>query len=417
MMRKLNRKSRAVTIGFALLFILVSGSAFGAGFRLPEVSIAGLGMADALVANSEELGALAYNPAAMSFHPGISLSLGVVLLNPNITVAPTGGSGTVESDGRSIIPVPNLYAMYNINPNWAVGLGINAPFGLETKWPNKTFPGFAPPLDPFEPALTKVEMINFNPNVSYKIDAYGMSIAFGVDFYSVQEVVLDTQAISVKGDGSGIGWNAALLHVNGPLSVGLSYRSPVDVDIEGTFDATGIGSTSTSMSIDGNFPDILQVGIRYMVCEPLALEFDIEYTGWNRFEDISISHSSPPPVKSPFVETHNWSNTLAYHLGGSYQLNPKIQLRGGYVYDTSPVEEANFSARLPDNDRHALTVGIEYAMGTWAVEAGYKYILLKDRRFSSSTAFAGGDPNGTAAFNGNYETYANLFGIGLNAKF
>ena len=43
--------------------VSVPQGAMASGFALPEVSAAGVGMANALVANPKEVGAFAYNPA------------------------------------------------------------------------------------------------------------------------------------------------------------------------------------------------------------------------------------------------------------------------------------------------------------------------------------------------------------------
>ena len=126
----------------SLFLLLYPSSADASGTRLPEASLAGLGTADALVANPKELGALVYNPAGMSFHDRSSLSVGLILINPHLSVSPEGGSGKVDSDGRSIIPLPNLYATWRFHPEWSFGLNISSPFGLETDWPDETFSAF-----------------------------------------------------------------------------------------------------------------------------------------------------------------------------------------------------------------------------------------------------------------------------------
>ena len=227
------------------------------------------------------------------------------------------------------------------------------------------------------------------------------------------DAVLNTQGIGIQGDGNGWGWNAAYLYSQGPFSAGLSFRSRVKADIEGSFDATAVGSTKSPMSTNITFPEMLQAGLRYQVLSALSLEFDVERTGWDTNDQLVISHSSPTIPPGPYVETSNWNDVFAYRFGGIYELNPTTKILFGYSYDNTPQGDDFFTPRLPDSDRQSFSVGLAYATGRWALDAGYMYVRFQDRKFFSSTQFGGGDPNGTAVYNGSYETYGNLFGFSI----
>ena len=88
------------TVGFGLL--AAPSSLHASGFAVPEMSIAGLGTANALVANPEEIGAIPYNPSAMAFQEHSSLSAGLMLINPSLEVA------TGESDLSTALSPPAL---------------------------------------------------------------------------------------------------------------------------------------------------------------------------------------------------------------------------------------------------------------------------------------------------------------------
>ena len=76
-MHRFNR-FRLTLIATALSTFAASPLAQASGFRIPEASVAGLGATNALVADAKDPGALAYNPAAMSFHKGMQIVTGVV---------------------------------------------------------------------------------------------------------------------------------------------------------------------------------------------------------------------------------------------------------------------------------------------------------------------------------------------------
>ena len=104
----------------ALALILTAGlilalpNAQASGFRLPEASILGLGLSNAVVANPEELGALPYNPAAMSFHDGINLNAGLLFVDPNSEV--NNATGNHSSNVDSPIVIPQFYLMGRLTP-------------------------------------------------------------------------------------------------------------------------------------------------------------------------------------------------------------------------------------------------------------------------------------------------------------
>lgn len=415
-MRRLHRLAARA----AALSVILPAAASASGFRLPENSIAGLSTANALVANTSELGALPYNPAAMSFHEGQGIALGLISIDPSISVTPSEGPSTgikVDSQGTSPLYEPTLSYMNRLTQQWAVGVNVNSPFGLETKWPANTF-NFGAGKQFLAPERSRIKMVNINPNVAYKFSA-NTSVALGVDYYDLRDLVFNSQKIAINGDGTDWGWNLGLQHVAGPWSLGLSYRSKVKVDVSGTIDATaaGYGTSSATSSIE--FPDMLQLGARYQVNPRLALEFDFERTGWSSFDKLEIQQTATP--FNPIVSTNNWEDSNTYRLGGTYQLTPQTQLRFGYAYDQTPQPDKYFSARVPDADRQLFSIGVAHNVSGWTLEGGYMYVKFNKRTIASGVNFSGAplliDPNGTDAYNGTYDSSVNLVGIGVSKKF
>ncbi len=390
---------------------VMASQVHASGFRIPEVSIAGLAMSNALVANPLELGALPYNPAAMSFHDGAHVMGGLVLVDHALNATPVGGASTVTGDSGSIVVIPNFYVTGQIAPQWSLGLSVNAPFGLSTDWPANTFPILsAPATRPAHPAQSKIEMVNINPNVSYKFNA-NTSAAFGVDYYYVKKVKLDTQAVTISGDGSEFGWNAAVLHVHGPWSFGASYRAAVNVPIDGLVNTT-VATTELGL------PWMLQIGARYQATDKLGIEFDVERTSWKKFNQILVKNATNGTTL--VTSTNAWDNANAFRLGASYDLTAQTQLRAGYARDLTGQGDEHFTVRVPDADRHLFSFGMRYALpGDWTVEAAYMYAMVDDRDYVTTRPFGtyGSDPNGTAAYNGKYESSAHLLGFGVSNKF
>jgi long-chain fatty acid transport protein len=421
------RAIRAV-LAVPLLSLFAVTTTHASGFRLPEASIYGLSSANAVVADPKARGAIAYNPAAMSFHTGGNLVVGLVTIDPEIAV--TTAAGHFESDVDTPFYVPNLVITGQVRPTVSIGLTVSSPFGLETNWPNETFPGFGPlpsppyppgtNIDGLEPSRSKLEMANFNPNVSVKLGP-NTSVAVGIDYYWIKDVRLDTQAIKMAGDGDGAGFNLALMHTAGNWSTGLSWHSRVDTPIQGTISGGLFGQGTSPAKTELTFPAMLQFGVRNQTTPDLALEFDIEHTDWSSFNAITIIHQLPGAtlVSSPVVSTNAWDDSLAFRFGGALNIGPATQLRFGYTFDQSPNADEHFSARVPDADRQLFSLGVGQKIGGWELEAGYMYVLWSDRTYDSTAPFGsfGSDANGTNLYNGAYEADAHVFGLGVNGDF
>jgi len=383
------------------------------GFRVPEVSVAGTAASNALVATTDELGSIAYNPAAISFHEGRHVMAGINSVSYDTVVTPSGGTRT-EGNGEDNFLIPNLLVSTTGDNNLGFALLVNSPFGLETRWPDETFPQFAGAADPLEPQLSRIKMFNINPNVSYKINK-DSSIALGIDFYDIVDLNLNTQAIPVRGTGSGIGMNFGLLQKVGNLSFGLTYRSSVSTTINGHFDARGIGSSVISAKADLEFPDILQLGVHYKPTDNIGIEFNADRTGWSSFDEIKVIDSTGNTLGS--ISSNNWKNVWAYRFGFNWKINSGTKLILGYSYDNTPQPDATFSARVPDADRQLFSIGASHQINDWKIEYAYMYVDVDDRNVNSTTAFTGGDANGTTAYNGTYESDVSLIGLSVALKF
>ena len=405
------QKFRVFTLYIACATLAFSQQSRASGFAVQEHSIAGLGMANALVANPEELGAFAYNAAAMGFHEESSISAGAIAIVPNLEVNTETGSH--DSKGDDVLGIPLFQGALKIGTDWTLGLGVAAPFGLETKWEHGTFPGFGPSAPFLAPTHTELELFAISPTLTYRLNHY-LSIAGGADYYKARNVRLNSELVEIEGDGDATGWNLGLMFRGGDWSLGLSYHSDVTIKVKGDFKLASNPKIPAKADLD--LPWRLQTGVRWKATDKLAVELGFARTGWSKFNQIIVkTRSGGTPLST---STNDWRDANGYRLGASFQLTPSTQLRFGYSYDNTPQKDEHFSARIPDNDRHLFGIGAEQALGDgWGIEAGYMYVHFENNNFSSNTPFTGGDPNGTNAFNGNYKSHVHLFGLGVSKVF
>jgi long-chain fatty acid transport protein len=320
---------------------------------------------------------------------------------------------------------------------WRVGLGVTAPFGLETRWRYGTFPALSqsatvrlpPPYGRVtiptasQPTVSKLEISDVAPTVAFKVNE-NLSLSAGLDIYWAKSAQLDSNLGSMEGDGTGVGFNLGFLYRINAFSLGASFNSGATLDLSGNYTAQNSTlvalrriAPSQTASLDLDLPWRLQVGLRYELTKEIAAEFDWTYNGWSKFEELVVVGDQRGAVISR--EMNDWSNASAFRLGLTWQVRPTTQLRAGYSYDQTGQGDEFFSARVPDNDRQVFGLGVAQDLGRgFSIEASYMYVMAQQRNFRSATPYtATSGVNGTSALNGNYEMSANLIGIALNMTF
>lgn len=426
---------RLALAGLISGLVLSAPQALASGYAVPEISTAGLGTANALVANPRERGAVPYNPAAMAFHDESWLALGGLLIGPSFSVETA--SGDHDGTGADWLVAPMIQAAIQINDRWSAGFGVSAPFGLETRWKTGTFPALTrrvplppPPLGPGgsipaspQPTQSNLEVIDYTPTVTYAVSD-ALALSAGADIYWVKSAELNSSITQLEGDGTGWGFNLSALYASGPLSAGINFHSSANVEVDGTYSALdptmvllGALQPSQTAELELDLPWRLQLGVRYEVTPALAVEFDWTRNGWSRFDEIEVTGDLDG--KTILRDRNDWEDANAYRLGLTYDLHEQTQLRFGYAYDETPQGDAHFSARVPDNDRHLFAVGVGHRLDDgWQVEAGYMYVMFEERDYRSSTPYLGGaEINGTSAIDGDYKAHAHLIGLEISKSF
>jgi long-chain fatty acid transport protein len=405
-----------------ILMALILAGIHSTSFALPHRSAAGIALTNSLVANTQDIYALAYNPSVAVFHENPSVSKTLMLLKPSMGVTPEGGVYK-EGQSKDTVLVPGLSGHLTLFNDIALILNVNAPFSSGSEWELGTFPNAATynpmPAMPngdatgsAQPTQSKLEIVTVSPSIAFKLGKQS-SIALGADYYKAQEVLFNAQAKENKGDGDGWGLNLSLSsQITDKIGIGLTYHSPTTIDITGTTISsfTGISDAKSELTL----PWRIQAGIHAAITNDLSVEFDITRTGWNNYDSFQIESGSPS------TSDYYWEDANTYSLGVQYALNDIIQLRFGYSYGENRQPDAYFNARMPDNDRYLLGIGAGYELvNGWNLDIGYTYVKFKDRTFNSTTTPLAPetDLNGTNAYNGNYEGDTHLFGLTVTKQF
>jgi len=402
--------------------------------------------------------AIFFSPAGLAGLSGTHFSVGVTLI---------GATGGFTDDflaqktdlDNPLIPVPNAYLTHAFSPKLSVGVGVYAPYGLQTKWPTAGFEGR------FVGYHTDLKSIYIQPTVAYQVHP---RLKVGVGFaYITSRVELHQRAdLSQQGvpgqafafsalgipnqtdfadaalvaTGTGFAINfGGILKVTDRLSIGghwltrktiaydgtvafsqiptgltlaggnplgLPAGTPVDALVAAEFAPGGplsAGNAKTSITM----PPQGSIGFAYKATDKLMVMADYQLVVWGWFNTLTIDFEN---AATPDITLHPENkDTHGFRFGGEYQYSPKVTLRGGYLYHTGASPAQFVTPLLPEGPRNEFTIGAGFDLTPKLhADLAYQYIKQNDRR---------GLVNVLAGNTGIYQFQAHLFGAGLAYTF
>lgn len=447
----------------AVACAMASGAAIGSGFALIEQNASGMGNAYAgQAASAQDASTIYFNPAGMTRLQGRQAAGALHLILPSAEFNNTGttpafstivGGGPYALNGNGgdagdLAFVPNAYLSWQLTPNWFVGVGINAPFGLKTEYDANW-------MGRFHALKSEVKSVNVNPSVAYKLSD-AVSLGFGLNWQRAQAVLtkavnysfvasaggipgvpLNTEgANKIDGHDDSWGWNVgAMFNIGKDTRIGIAYRSAVSHTLSGSAQFSGrpaavnaiLGGAAgpifaaaaaaqvgdSPITADIKLPANASWSIFHQLNPKWDLMADISWTQWSSVHTLNIVRNTGFVLEStPF----QWKNTWRVGAGANYHLNPNWTLRAGIAYDQTPTSDAYRTPRLPDEDRFWLSIGGQYRISKAAkIDFGYAHLFVKDPAVNNS-----GPPSLTPALAagrggliGNYDSNVNI----LSAQF
>ena len=253
----------AICVIAVVLGALAAGPVSAQGFGVYEQGACMMGRGGAGVADPCPDGSgIFFNPAALSVE-AMQVTLGGALIGPRGNFTDTSGgalNGRVSTLNNKWYPVPNIYLSMPFAKKYAFGVGVFAPYGLTTDWPENSqgrFLGYK----------SVVQGVYIQPTFSAKLSDK-LSVGIGVDLTYLnvelrQRVDLSTQLLTstgptfvavgipantdfadvqLKGNALHAGYHLGLLlRASDRLSFGIRYLSGQKVTIsEGAITTTQI---------------------------------------------------------------------------------------------------------------------------------------------------------------------------------
>ncbi|MEM8995571.1 MAG: outer membrane protein transport protein, partial [Acidobacteriota bacterium] len=329
-------------------------------------------------------------------------------------------STTFEPESSIETPV-HFYYTHKLNSNIAWGIGLTTPFGLVTEWVDR-------PIT-FSARKSELTTIVLNPNIAFRMTE-NWSLAVGVNYMFAdvgefsRDVPIDLDgnplngfevigSSNLSGDGDDFGWNVAASYRNAGFSFGLTYRSELSPEIEGSIDYENFGPLSPFFidspgSTPLNLPAQAAVGFGFQLSDSMLLSIDVAYAEWSSFQEIAVDIDNETMFSRDFTIIEDWDDTFSYRVGLQWRTSPTNEWRLGAVLDESPVPEETLRPSIPDAERTGVTVGYGYTGNRSTVDFYYMALFFDD-----ITAIPGEE--GVIA--GTYESFAHLAGVSVNFSF
>ena len=392
----------------ALLLLAFAGGASAAAFQLWEQNASGLGNAYAgSAAVADNASTIFFNPAGMTQLPGLHLSAGVAGVGPSYKFQNSGSTGTGGNGGDAggWAAVPNAYFSAQLAPNWFVGFGISAPFGLATEYDDSNWIGR------YQSLKSEVKTVNYNPSLGYRVNDK-VSLGLGINYQTIDaeltSALPDARSYSrLKGDDAAWGWNAGALFTLSPaMRVGVSYRSTMDYTLEGN---ASTALSSTPIRADVKLPDTFILSVWQQVSDRWEAMGDLSYTRWNTLKSLNVYSRNSGALVS--TESFNYDNAWRFAWGAAYKATDALKVKFGIAYDRTPVSDSDRSARVPDNDRVWFSLGGQWNAGAAGkFDLGYTYLYVKDPNINQTSRVG-------TTLRGTYDDSAHILGLQYSAGF
>lgn len=402
----------AVGCAAAASLSLISAAHAG-GFAVRQQSAYGQGASFAGIAAGGSLSSMFWNPAALADVRGIEVEVvgtGVfgdvdVKLDPEPLL---GFPGSDEGNIAENALVPAGYAAYRVHDRVVLGIGINSPFGLVTKYAGDSI------LDQTGVAgKSEVSSLDVSPAVSVEVTDW-LTLALGaqVQYFDAR---LTRQALgplgvsTVEGNDVGFGLTAGIKVTPMPgTEVGLGYRSFIDHELDGTLKTANAGAFD--VDYDGvNLPDIVTLGIRQRITDRFRVMGGAEWSNWSRFDTVKVK-GGPAPIEFPYHYDDSWF----FSIGGELDVTEWVAVRAGVGYQLSPIDDNVRTYRLPNNDGLSLSAGASYRLNDHlSFDLGYSFATVEDANILAAGA---GGPDANGPFSGHVDTHVHYLAAAIKLK-
>lgn len=361
---------------FTILFILVNAPRYGycGNTSVNSMAVRAQSM-QSFTAVADDPSAVFYNPAGLVQVPGMQFENGIAIILPNQTYVNTYFDVETRQDRDAYAPNSH-FTMDKYKPLY-MGIGIYAPFARESRYDmNQAV------YNTFHRA--KLLRVDIAPTLAYEINPM-LSVGAGLVVSHVR-VTNDVLGFYERGNGYGVtGQGGVLLRFNDCLKFGLTYRGPMDADVDGS---GHLGDIHDDFTTDVDFPDVWSIGTAIQVTPQLLLAASFDLERWSRVK-YSRRHYNNPVLASLGYNELNGEDSKNFRIGAAYKRNKTQEFRAGYSHLTAGIPPNYAIPAQPDYQANFISIGMsQFVMKQLRLDAGYEYGFSASR-YSQNEFFPG----------------------------
>lgn len=431
----------------AMTLCSLSGIASAASFQILEQSPAHLGTAFAGTAsNINDASTVFFNPAAMGRLDSRAFTIAGNAIFTRAKFNDDGSNtGTITGKTDEIGLVPNIYYIQPLSDRLTFGLGINAPYGLASKYQDDWVGRYL---------ATHSELEVVNVNATFALDLTDtFSIGVGVN-YQRAEVTLESKVDStfgiapspgtdsnakIKGDDDAFAADVSLYFApSDSTRFGLVWRQGGKFNLDGNADFTlnaacapgqgyptgappapttgticagALGALEGKAKADFTLPDTLTFSATQQLTDYWWIHADVAWTEWSSIQEVDVLNAGNGQMINQLELLYD--DTMRYAIGFTHKSDCPWTWRFGIAIDEAPQTNPLINnPRIPDQDRLWLSAGFNYEFSPqMSMDVGYTYIKV-DKTHIDNT-----NPQTGHHVAGHFDANVNIVGVQANWKF
>ncbi|WP_010543177.1 OmpP1/FadL family transporter [Sphingomonas elodea] len=390
----------AATVGCA-------GMAHAQAFYLQEQSARAAGRAFSGEVADTGAASLWWNPAAIADAERIEANLNVVGILPRGEVVdtgtlirrpggqpatPIGGQATSRNPINNGV-LPSGAIAVPLGRRVAIGLAVTSPYSFTTDYDSSSWARYSADK-------TRLRTIDIQPSIAVSVtDWLRVGVAANVEYTdaslsnALPNVIasLPDGRQELKGDGWDVGWSAGFQMHSDRVTAGFSYKSAIRHKLKGNLTVSGLlgplapnNLALSNVQADFYTPAQQIAGIRWRATDKLTLNGQVVHYNWDKFDAIRLG----APLNTALPE--NYRDSWSYAGGIDYMVSPALTLRAGVQRATTPTQNGQRDARVPDSNRWNFGAGGSYAVTKNIVlDAAANYVDFANAPIDRATIAAG----------------------------
>lgn len=384
-----------------------AGAAHAQAFYLQEQSARGAGRAFSGEVADTGAASLWWNPAAIADADRAEVTLSAAAILPRGEVVDTGtlirrpggqpfapiGGDRVSRNPIENGVLPSGAIAVPLGHRVALGLAVTSPYSFTTNYPASSWARYSA-------ARTRLRTVDIQPSIAVSVtDWLRVGAAANVEYTdaSLGNALPNVLASlpdgrqELKGDGWDVGWSAGFQMHSARVTAGFSYKSAIRHKLKGDLTVGGLlgplapnNLSLSNVRADFYTPAQQIAGLRWRATDRLTLNGQVVHYNWDKFDAIRLG----APLNTAIPE--NYRESWSYAGGVDYMVYPALTLRAGVQRATTPTQNGQRDARVPDANRWNFGAGGSYAVTrNITLDAAANYVDFANAPIDRATIAAG----------------------------